>query len=173
MRGRFGSGYVHASQFVNDDEAVRDFCGLWGVDESMVAPRPIRFQTGRNRRSWVGNCVSIGLSSCFLQPLESTAIYFITAAIYQLARHFPTLPVDPGLACVFNREIEFMFDGDCPVRTTRLTYPCLREREFAFPLFARARVRTSPVCASSSSPSPVCASSSSHFPFHPEHVSTR
>jgi flavin-dependent dehydrogenase len=112
MRGRFGSGYVYASRFVDDDVAVRDFCALWGVDESVVAPRAIRFETGRNRRSWVGNCVSIGLSSCFLEPLESTGIYFITAAIYQLARHFPTLPVDPGLADAFNREIEFMFD-DC------------------------------------------------------------
>jgi len=51
---------------------------------------------GRNRRSWVKNCVSIGLSSCFLEPLESSGIYFITAAIYQLAKHFPCILAGMG-----------------------------------------------------------------------------
>lgn len=112
MLSRFGSGYVYSSQFATVDEAGRDFCALWGLDEKKVNLNKIRFRTGRNRRAWVGNCVSIGLSSCFLEPLESTGIYFITAAIYQLAKHFPTRGLDPRLIDSFNREIEYMFD-DC------------------------------------------------------------
>ncbi|CAO5257814.1 hypothetical protein FAGKG844_850001 [Frankia sp. AgKG'84/4] len=65
---------------------------------------------GRNRRTWVRNCVSIGLSSCFLEPLESTGIYFITATLFQLAKHFPDKRFDPILTESFNREIETMFD---------------------------------------------------------------
>lgn len=112
MLGRFGSGYVYASRFASEDEAAREFCGLWKLDENEVSLNRIRFRTGRNARAWVKNCVSIGLSSCFLEPLESTGIYFITAAIHQLAKHFPTKAMEPGLADAFNREIEFMFD-DC------------------------------------------------------------
>lgn len=110
MLTRFGSGYVYSSKFATEDEAVRDYCALWGIKESSVHFNRIRFRTGRNRRAWVNNCVSIGLSSCFLEPLESTGIYFITAAIYQLAKHFPTKDMEPGLIDQFNREIEFMFD---------------------------------------------------------------
>jgi tryptophan halogenase len=112
MLGRFGSGYVYSSKFATEDEAARDFCALWGLDPEKTELNRIRFRSGRNRRAWVKNCVSIGLSSCFLEPLESTGIYFITAAIYQLAKHFPTRDMDPGLVDSFNREIEFMFD-DC------------------------------------------------------------
>ncbi len=112
MLGRFGSGYVYASDFVSKEEATRDFCQLWGLDEANVTLNHIRFRTGRNRRAWVKNCASIGLSSCFLEPLESTGIYFITAAIYQLAKHFPSRAFDPGLIEQFNREIDYMYD-DC------------------------------------------------------------
>lgn len=112
LLGRFGTGYVYSSDFVTQDEAARDFCALWGLDPDTTDLNRIRFRTGRNRRAWVKNCVSIGLSSCFLEPLESTGIYFITAAIYQLAKHFPTQAMERGLIDSFNREIEFMFD-DC------------------------------------------------------------
>lgn len=110
MLSRFGSGYVYSSKFATEDDAVRDYCALWQVKESSLNFNKIRFRTGRNRRAWVKNCVSIGLSSCFLEPLESTGIYFITAAIYQLAKHFPTKDLEQGLIDGFNREIEFMFD---------------------------------------------------------------
>jgi tryptophan halogenase len=109
---RFGSGYVYSSKFTDADQAVRDFCRLWDVDESRLEFNETRFRTGRNRRAWVGNCVSIGRSSCFLEPLESTDIYFITASICQLAKHFPTRGMDERLIDRFNWEIQFMFD-DC------------------------------------------------------------
>ena len=112
MLNRFGSGYVYSSKFATVDKAAHDFCKLWGLDEDKTQLNKIRFRTGRNKRAWVRNCVSIGLSSCFLEPLESTGIYFITASIYQLAKHFPTKALDQNLINSFNREIEFMFD-DC------------------------------------------------------------
>ncbi|MFD1535398.1 tryptophan halogenase family protein [Nonomuraea guangzhouensis] len=110
MLGRFGAGYVYSSRFASQDEATEEFCGLWGLDPSETPLNHVRFRVGRNRRAWVRNCVSIGLSSCFLEPLESTGIYFITAAIYQLAKHFPDKRFDPILIDRFNREIEVMFD---------------------------------------------------------------
>jgi hypothetical protein len=109
LLGRFGTGYVYSSRHTDDDTALRDFCGLWGLDPEGTFNR-IRFRVGRNRRAWVGNCVSIGLASCFLEPLESSGLYFTYAAIYQLAKHFPSRRFEPALRDSFNEEIAAMFD---------------------------------------------------------------
>lgn len=110
MLSRFGTGYVYSSEFATEDEAVEEFCRMWKLDPDRVPLNKIRFRVGRNRRAWVKNCVSIGLASCFLEPLESSGIYFIYAALYQLAKHFPDRHFDPTLVDRFNREIELMFD---------------------------------------------------------------
>jgi flavin-dependent dehydrogenase len=110
MLGRFGSGYVYSSKFENEEKATLDLCKLWGLNPDKTDFNKIRFRVGRNRRAWVKNCVSIGLASCFVEPLESTGIYFIYAAIYQLAKHFPDKNFNPTLMARFNREIEVMFD---------------------------------------------------------------
>jgi hypothetical protein len=110
MLGRFGTGYVYSSRFATQDQATEEFCRMWGLDPSEQKLNHIRFRVGRNRRAWVRNVVSIGLSSCFLEPLESTGIYFVYAALYQLAKHFPDKRFDPILTDRFNREIETMFD---------------------------------------------------------------
>lgn len=126
MLGRFGSGYVYSSRFASEDQAVLDFCKLWNLDPKKTELNKIRFRTGRNRRTWVKNCVSIGLSSCFLEPLESTGIYFIYAAIYQLAKHFPDKSFNPSLIRCFNEEIESMFD-EC--RDFIQAHYCLSSRD--------------------------------------------
>jgi tryptophan 6-halogenase len=110
MLGRFGSGYVYSSGFAERDEATRDFARLWGFDPEHIPLNHVRFRVGRNRRAWVRNCVSIGLASCFVEPLESSGIYFIYAAIHMLAKHFPDRNFDPVLVSRFNKEIEEMFD---------------------------------------------------------------
>lgn len=109
LRERFGSGYVFSSQFTTREQATQEFLQLWGLPESQPLNQ-IKFRTGRNRRSWVKNCVGIGLSSCFLEPLESSGIYFIYAAIYQLVKHFPDCSFDPRLVDRFNEAIAHMFD---------------------------------------------------------------
>lgn len=110
MLHRFGSGYVYSSKFVSQDEATNEFINLWNLDPNKVKLNQIKFRTGRNRRAWVKNCVSIGLSSAFVEPLESTGLYFIYASIYLLAKHFPDKDFNPTLIARFNEEIQGMFD---------------------------------------------------------------
>jgi tryptophan 6-halogenase len=110
MLSRFGTGYVYSSAFATRDQATREFCSLWGLDPEEAELNHIRFRVGRNRRAWVKNCVGIGLASCFVEPLESTGIYFIYGAIHQLVKHFPDVSFDERVIAAFNREIEFMFD---------------------------------------------------------------
>ena len=108
--GRFGTGYVFSSSFVSMDDAIEEFARLWHLDPTTTPLNKIRFRVGRNRRASVNNCVSIGLSGCFLEPLESTGIYFIHTSIYLLAKHFPDRSFNPCLIKRFNEELETIFD---------------------------------------------------------------
>ena len=110
LLGRFGTGYVFSSRIASMDDASEEFAQLWNLDLATTRLNKIRFRVGRNRRAWVNNCVSIGLSSCFLEPLESTGIYFIHTSIYLLAKHFPDKSFNHCLVKRFNEELETIFD---------------------------------------------------------------
>lgn len=130
MLTRFGTGYVFSSKFTTRDDATREFCTMWGLDPENTPLNQVSFRVGRNRRAWVRNCVAIGLSSCFVEPLESTGIYFIYTAIAQLAKHFPDKRFDPVLIDRFNREVESMFDFTIDFIQTHFAFAPRTDTEF-------------------------------------------
>lgn len=105
-----GNGYVYASQFLTEDEAEQELRQFFGKKAEQAEVRHIKFQSRRRRNAWVKNCISIGLSSNFLEPLESTGLYFVYAALYQLIRNFPNKAIDPILRDKFNQKIRYMVD---------------------------------------------------------------
>jgi len=94
---RNGNGYVYSSAFLENDAAEREFRHYLGQGAEGCAAHHIKMRIGRNRRSWVKNCVAIGLASGFVEPLESTGIFFIQHAIEQLVAHFPNMSFDPSV----------------------------------------------------------------------------
>jgi tryptophan 6-halogenase len=111
LYNRIGTGYVYSSAFSSDEEALLEICGHLRLDPEKVDPRVIRMRVGRMRRAWVGNCVAIGLSGGFIEPLEATAILATTFAARQLVEHFPTKPIPKALVDSFNRRMEICYQG--------------------------------------------------------------
>lgn len=106
---RVGTGYVYSSAFRSDEEAREEFLRYLeqrGFGRLDVDLRVIPMQIGRRRRSWVKNCVAIGLSSGFVEPLEATAIHTIAVACRHLATNFPDKAMSPALAARFDKWLD-------------------------------------------------------------------
>lgn len=84
-----GIGTVYSDAHMDDDAALATLSAYLGRDPAELEPRLLRFEPGYRRRPWIGNCVAIGLAGGFLEPLESTGIVLIEAAVAMLAELFP------------------------------------------------------------------------------------
>ena len=80
LQSRRGIGYVYSSKFLEDDAAETALRQYEGAHCETLEARHIRFSSGKREVSWKGNCVAVGLSDGFLEPLESSGLYLIEFA---------------------------------------------------------------------------------------------
>ncbi|WP_121118683.1 tryptophan halogenase family protein [Croceibacterium ferulae] len=109
LQHRIGNGYVYSSAAITDDAAADALLTAF-EGEALADPRILRFRAGRRRQSWVGNVVSVGLASGFLEPLESTSIHLAQMAITNLVELFPHGRPDPRDIAEFNRLVDGEYD---------------------------------------------------------------
>ena len=88
LQHRVGNGLVFSSDHWSDDEAI-DILRKNIEGEPLTEPRVLKFNTGQRHKHWHLNCVSMGLSSGFIEPLESTSIHLIERSIIRLMQLFP------------------------------------------------------------------------------------
>jgi tryptophan halogenase len=109
LQHRVGNGYVYSSQFASDAAARATL--LRSLDSACIEePRVIPYTTGHRKQFWKLNCLSLGLSSGFIEPLEATSIHLIARGMDFFLRYFPDRDCDPALVREYNRRMVADFE---------------------------------------------------------------
>lgn len=104
LQHRVGNGIVFSSRHMDDDTAKQTLLDTI-EGRPLIEPRVIRFKPGQRREVWRANCIAIGLSSGFIEPLESTNIHLIQRGVIRLLQMFPTVITQPDID-EYNRQAE-------------------------------------------------------------------
>jgi len=106
LQHRVGNGMVYCSRYISDDEAKETL--LANIEgELLTEPRVIKFRPGSRLKHWRKNCVAIGLSSGFIEPLESTSIHLIQRGAIRLMQLFPLTGIRQSDIDEFNQQTKY------------------------------------------------------------------
>ena len=129
LQHRVGNGHVYSSKYMSEDEATSIL--LENIDGEVLAePRRIPFRTGRRKVFWEKNCIAIGLSSGFLEPLESTSLHFVQTSIARFLNLFPDRRLSSANIDEYNKQS--IFDYECARDFIVLHYHATRRNDTDF-----------------------------------------
>ena len=80
LTNRIGNGYVYSSRYIDPDAAAAELRAHLGLAKDAEV-RHLQMKCGRIERSWVKNCLAVGLAQGFLEPLEATALHIVLATV--------------------------------------------------------------------------------------------
>ena len=108
---RFGNGYVYSSQFCSPTQAEHELREHLGLLEADVAVRHLKMKIGRVTQHWNKNCLAVGLSQGFIEPLEATALLFIQQTAGAFAEALQTGDFSEAAHDRFNARVNEHFEG--------------------------------------------------------------
>lgn len=109
LQHRAGNGHVYSSHHMSDDQAI-DILRRNVQGKLLNDPRILKFTPGRRKQAWSKNCIAVGLSSGFLEPLESTSIALIELAIEKIKTFFPDKKFNEDLIHEFNERTRIEYE---------------------------------------------------------------
>jgi hypothetical protein len=111
LQNRFGNGYVYSSEYIDADAAETELRQHLGLLDCDLQARHLQMKVGRVEKHWHKNCLAVGLSQGFIEPLEATAIALSFNTIAQFMRHFEKGHGTNQFEADFNQDINTRFDG--------------------------------------------------------------
>ncbi len=111
LTNRTGNGYVYASDFISDDAAEIELRTHLDLLESDVPVRRLKMKVGHVARSWVKNCLAVGLAQGFIEPLEATALHIVQTTVEMFITAFEDGDFSNSKASNFNETIVARFNG--------------------------------------------------------------
>lgn len=110
LAGRRGTGYVYSSRYLDDAAAEAELRRHEGKHCVDLPARQLKFRVGRRAQAWSRNCVAIGLSSGFIEPLESTGLFLVELSVATLCEYFPFTRDTDALAASYNRILQDRYE---------------------------------------------------------------
>ncbi|TDJ70213.1 MAG: tryptophan 7-halogenase [Proteobacteria bacterium] len=111
LSNRFGNGYVYASDYIDADGAERELREHIGLNDDSVTARHLKMRVGRVESSWNGNCLAVGLSQGFIEPLEATALMIVQDTVENFITRFTEGHFTDKYRAEFNVKINLIFDS--------------------------------------------------------------
>lgn len=110
LTNRFGNGYVYSTQYTDASRAEEEFRKHLGLLDDDSEARHLKMKVGRVEKHWYKNCLAVGLSQGFIEPLEATAIALSFNTIAQFIQYFEQGNTEQYQEA-FNQDINMRFDG--------------------------------------------------------------
>ena len=111
LTNRTGNGYVYSSRYIESDAAETELRAHLGMLDADVPVRHLQMNVGRVERSWVKNCLAVGLSQGFIEPLEATALHIVQATVEGFIDAYEKGGMTSAHTDVFNEAIGLRYDG--------------------------------------------------------------
>ena len=111
LTNRYGNGYVYSSDYIDKDAAERELRESIGMLDSPVEARHLKMRVGRVEKSWVRNCLAVGLSQGFIEPLEATALMIVQDTVETFMTRYEQGGFSERYRADFNDKVNLIFDG--------------------------------------------------------------
>jgi 2-polyprenyl-6-methoxyphenol hydroxylase-like FAD-dependent oxidoreductase len=111
LTNRYGNGYVYSTDYLTPDQAEQELKQHLGLLDSDVSPRHLRFKVGRVEKHWSKNCLAVGLSQGFIEPLEATALALCYETVKNFLDYFEKGEGSNQYEDTFNQLINTKFEG--------------------------------------------------------------
>lgn len=111
LTNRSGNGYVYSSDFISADGAETELRGVLGLLDADVQSRHLKMKVGRVDRHWEKNCLAVGLSQGFIEPLEATALHLVQATVEGFIFAIEQSGFDDAGRRAFNASVNARFEG--------------------------------------------------------------
>ena len=111
LTNRAGNGYVYSSRHLDADAAETELRAHLGLLDADIETRHLQMNVGRVERSWVKNCLAVGLSQGFIEPLEATALHIVQATVEGFIEAYEKGGMSSANAQDFNAVIARRYEG--------------------------------------------------------------